>query len=101
MKVAIVLLGILAVCSAQNYYDNVVENLDDYEIDITDVDFENLEEEIFDPSSRLFVISWKVRHELRKLQKEMPCGFPEYGIPPLAPIRKSDIVLSLKKGFLE
>lgn len=108
--VALVLFGLLAVCSAFPYEseeiaDDVAEqkpfNLEDYEIDITDVDFDNLEEEIFDPSSRLFVISWKVRHELRKLQKQMPCGFPQYGIPPLAPLRKEDIVFALHKAFIE
>lgn len=105
--IALILLGLLVVASATKLErviptdNDTKENVEDYEIDITDVDFENLEEEIFDPSSRLFVISWKVRHELRKLQKQMPCGFPEYGIPPLAPLRKEDIIVALHKSFVE
>lgn len=116
MKViALILLGLLAVGAALISENDVLYesegmaddaehkpfNLEDYEIDITDLDFDDLEKEIFDPSSRLFVLSWKVRHELRKLQKEMPCGFPQYGIPPLAPLRKEDIVVALHKGFVE
>lgn len=109
--VALIVLGLLAVGSAGRFENDFFAesedaekkpfNLDDYEIDIRDEDFENLEEEIFDPSSRMFALSWKVRHEIRKLQKEMPCGFPEYGIPPLAPLRKEDIILALHKGFVE
>lgn len=48
-----------------------------------------------------FVVSWQVRRMIRKLQKQMPCGWPELGIPPLAPIRVTDADLNLKRGIFE
>lgn len=38
---------------------------------------------------------------IRKLQKQMPCGWPELGIPSLAPIRVTEADLNLKRGIFE
>ncbi|EDW57553.1 uncharacterized protein [Drosophila virilis] len=48
-----------------------------------------------------FVVSWQVRRMIRKLQKQMPCGWPDLGIPPLAPIRVNEADLNLKRGIFE
>ncbi|XP_073821849.1 uncharacterized protein [Musca autumnalis] len=48
-----------------------------------------------------FVLSWQVRRMIRKVQKQMPCGWPQYGIPPLAPLKVREAEISLKKGILE
>ncbi|XP_014099407.2 uncharacterized protein [Bactrocera oleae] len=48
-----------------------------------------------------FILSWQARRMIRKLQKEMPCGFPEYGIPPLAPLKKSEVDVHFESGMLE
>lgn len=47
------------------------------------------------------MVSWQVRRMIRKLQKQMPCGWPDLGIPPLAPIRVSEADLNLKRGIFE
>lgn len=54
-----------------------------------------------DPSSRLWFAGWQARKELRKIQKQMPCGFPSYGIPPLAPYTKEDLALNLKESIMD
>ncbi|KAI8121097.1 uncharacterized protein LOC111689836 [Lucilia cuprina] len=48
-----------------------------------------------------FILSWQVRRFIRKMQKQMPCGWPQYGIPPLAPLKVREAEVSLKKGILE
>lgn len=54
-----------------------------------------------DPNSRLWVAGWQARRELRKIQKQMPCGFPSYGIPPMAPYTNEELVVHLKKVFID
>ncbi|XP_075150491.1 uncharacterized protein LOC142224593 [Haematobia irritans] len=48
-----------------------------------------------------FILSWQIRRMIRKVQKQMPCGWPQYGIPPLAPLKLREAEISLKKGILE
>ncbi|XP_011181194.2 uncharacterized protein LOC105211471 [Zeugodacus cucurbitae] len=48
-----------------------------------------------------FILSWQARRMIRRLQKEMPCGFPQYGIPPLAPLKKSEVDVHLERGIVE
>ncbi|XP_013102615.1 uncharacterized protein LOC106083878 [Stomoxys calcitrans] len=48
-----------------------------------------------------FILSWQIRRFIRKLQKQMPCGWPQYGIPPLAPLKVREAEFTLKKGILE
>ncbi|XP_054745188.1 uncharacterized protein LOC129249409 [Anastrepha obliqua] len=48
-----------------------------------------------------FIVSWQARRAIRKLQKQMPCGFPSYGIPPLAPLKKREASVHLKYDMLE
>lgn len=38
---------------------------------------------------------------IRKLQKQMPCGWPSLGIPPLAPVRVNEANLNLKRGIVD
>uniref|UniRef100_A0A1L8EG06 Putative juvenile hormone binding protein in insects n=1 Tax=Haematobia irritans TaxID=7368 RepID=A0A1L8EG06_HAEIR len=47
-----------------------------------------------------FILSWQVRRFIRKFQKQMPCGFPQYGIPPLAPLKLREGEVSLDLGAL-
>lgn len=47
------------------------------------------------------IAGWQARKELRKIQRQMSCGFPSYGIPPLAPYTKEELVLNLKKSFVD
>ncbi|XP_061389268.1 uncharacterized protein LOC133324441 [Musca vetustissima] len=48
-----------------------------------------------------FIVSWQVRRMIRKIQKQMPCGWPQYGIPPLAPLKVREAEIELKKGIFE
>ncbi|XP_036344450.1 uncharacterized protein LOC118753847 [Rhagoletis pomonella] len=48
-----------------------------------------------------FIISWQIRRAIRRLQKQMPCGFPQYGIPPLAPLKKSEVSVHYEHGILD
>lgn len=48
-----------------------------------------------------FILSWQARRMIRRLQMEMPCGFPQYGIPPLAPLKKSEVDVRLERGMVE
>ncbi|XP_034472486.1 uncharacterized protein LOC117780169 [Drosophila innubila] len=48
-----------------------------------------------------FIVSWQVRRMIRKLQKQMVCGWPDLGIPPLAPLRINEANLNLKRGIFE
>lgn len=48
-----------------------------------------------------FIVSWQARRFIRKLQKNMECGWPQYGIPVLAPLRINEIDLDFKKGIFE
>lgn len=54
-----------------------------------------------DVESRSLIAGWQARRELRKIQKQMPCGFPSYGIPPLAPYTNEEIILKLKRSVLD
>ncbi|KAL9874791.1 uncharacterized protein ACN427_013169 [Glossina fuscipes fuscipes] len=47
-----------------------------------------------------FILSWQIRRLLRKLALQMPCGWPEYGIPPLAPLKLREGELHFEKGPL-
>ncbi|XP_050320381.1 uncharacterized protein LOC126753187 [Bactrocera neohumeralis] len=48
-----------------------------------------------------FILSWQVRRMIRRFQKQMPCGFPKYGIPPLAPLKKSEVDVHFESGIVE
>ncbi|KAM7352102.1 uncharacterized protein ACRADG_004740 [Cochliomyia hominivorax] len=48
-----------------------------------------------------FILSWQARRFIRKMQKQMPCGWPQYGIPPLAPLKIREGEIAFKKGILE
>uniref|UniRef100_A0A1A9WU06 Uncharacterized protein n=1 Tax=Glossina brevipalpis TaxID=37001 RepID=A0A1A9WU06_9MUSC len=47
-----------------------------------------------------FILSWQIRRFLRKMALEMPCGWPEYGIPPLAPLKLREGELHFETGPL-
>jgi len=46
-------------------------------------------------------VSWQARRFIRKVQKQMECGWPQYGIPVLAPLRINEIDLDFEKGIFE
>lgn len=48
-----------------------------------------------------FILSWQIRRFLRKMALQMPCGWPEYGIPPLAPLKLREGEVHFEKGPLK
>ncbi|CAD6997373.1 uncharacterized protein LOC105665409 [Ceratitis capitata] len=68
----------------------------DSEIEVINGDEERIQE--IAPS---FILSWQLRRFIRKFQKQMPCGFPQYGIPPLAPLKKSEASVHFESGIFE
>lgn len=45
-------------------------------------------------------ISDQIRDQIEAAKEQMPCGFPAWGIPPLAPLTTSHQELKLNKGLL-
>lgn len=46
-------------------------------------------------------MSWQARRFIRKFQAQMECGWPQYNIPVLAPLRINEFDLDFKKGIFE
>ncbi|KAL5281733.1 hypothetical protein ACFFRR_005214 [Megaselia abdita] len=105
------LFCVASAVAGQNNVEDIGDQREQYLIDIENF---NAEEDLFeyilpqideendiDASSRLWFAGWQARKELRKIQKQMPCGFPTYGIPPLAPFTKEEIIFVLKKYFID
>jgi len=78
--------------------------IDEYVLDLMEGDGEM--EYALDPEdgnvevSPQFIISWQVRRFIRKLQKQMPCGWEQYGIPPLAPLKVTEATFDLEKSIV-
>ncbi|XP_055904599.1 uncharacterized protein LOC129940318 [Eupeodes corollae] len=64
----------------------------------SDEESEELSPEI--PSYKGLIISSIVKKSLKHMIKQMPCGWPEAGIPPLAPYRKEELTLQAQKSFV-
>lgn len=100
----LLVLGFVALAAAGSMRP-MSDKIDNYVIDLIDNDGEievviDNEEGTMAPAPQ-FILSWQVRRMIRKLQKQMPCGWPELGIPPLAPLRITEAEFSLKRGILE
>ncbi|EDW03225.1 uncharacterized protein LOC6562119 [Drosophila grimshawi] len=104
MRFLLVLASLVAICAAGTLPKQQRHPLEQRLIEFADA---NGDVELFaEPEESVevapsFIVSWQVRRMIRKLQKQMPCGFPEMGIPPLAPLRITDANLDLKRGIFE
>ncbi|TDG46226.1 hypothetical protein AWZ03_007302 [Drosophila navojoa] len=105
MRFLIVLAGLVAICAAGTLPKEQFQHpLEQRLLQLADP---NGDIELFaEPETGVevaphFVISWQVRRMIRKLQKQMPCGWPELGIPPLAPVRVTEANLDLKRGIVD
>lgn len=62
-----------------------------------------LEEQDEDPEISQFglILNSQVKKAIRDIVQHMPCGWPEYGIPPLAPYTNGDLKLDLKRSPID
>ena len=101
----LLVLGFVALAAAGSMRP-MSDSVDEYILDLIDNNGElevvvsNEDGGIMQPAPQ-FILSWQVRRMIRKMQKQMPCGWPQYGIPPLAPLRVTEAEFSLKRGILE
>ncbi|EDV31989.1 uncharacterized protein Dana_GF14265 [Drosophila ananassae] len=99
MRFLVVLACLVAVCSAGTLPNSVEQRL----LELAD---QNGDIDLFAPEEGVevapqFIVSWQARRFIRKLQKNMECGWPQYGIPVLAPLRINELDLDFKKGIFE
>ncbi|XP_017132242.1 uncharacterized protein LOC108149302 [Drosophila elegans] len=100
MRFLVVLACLVAVCAAGTLPNQVEQRLRELADQNGDIDlFEEPQEGV--EVAPQFILSWQARRFIRKLQKQMECGWPQYGIPVLAPLRVNEFNLDFKKGIFE
>ncbi|XP_016989621.1 uncharacterized protein LOC108051870 [Drosophila rhopaloa] len=100
MRFLVVLACLVAVCAAGTLPNKVEQRLMELADQNGDIDlFEEPQEGV--EVAPQFIVSWQARRFIRKLQKQMECGWPQYGIPALAPLRINEFDLDFKKGIFE
>ncbi|XP_037712083.1 uncharacterized protein LOC119548691 [Drosophila subpulchrella] len=100
MRFLVVLACLVAVCAASTLPNKVQQRLLEMADQNGDIDL-FVEPEVGVEVAPQFIVSWQARRFIRKLQKQMECGWPQYGIPVLAPLRINEIDLDFKKGIFE
>ncbi|SPP82527.1 uncharacterized protein LOC117584692 [Drosophila guanche] len=53
------------------------------------------------PDTQGLILNGSAKKVLNALLEQMPCGWPEYGIPPLAPYTNADLKIHLAESFVE
>jgi len=90
MKFLLVLLAIVATVAA---YD--VEGMNEQ-------DWKNFfEDESVTPEEQGLILNSQAKKAVRNVMETMPCGWPEYGIPPLAPYTNPDLEVHLAKSVVD
>ncbi|KAL7740394.1 hypothetical protein ACLKA6_013191 [Drosophila palustris] len=106
MRFLIVLASFVAICAAGTLSNHQRHPIEQRLLQFAD---QNGDIEIFAEPEQgegvevapQFIVSWQLRRMIRKLQKQMACGWPGLGIPPLAPLRINEANLNLKRGIFE
>ncbi|XP_037960306.1 uncharacterized protein LOC119689533 [Teleopsis dalmanni] len=89
-KFIIVLLAVLAFVAASDV-DSFTEN-----------DWKNfLEDRSISASDRGLILNGQAKKAVNNLLEQLPCGFPEYGIPPLAPYTNPDLEIHLARSVVD
>ncbi|ALC39605.1 CG7953 [Drosophila busckii] len=105
MRFLIVLAAVVAVCAAGTLTNlhpkQLQEQLMQYADENGDIELFNESDDVPVEAAPQFIVSWQIRRQIRKLQKQMPCGWPNAGIPPLAPLRVNEADLDFKRGIFE
>nr|CAL26563.1 CG7953 [Drosophila melanogaster] len=100
MRFLVVLACLVAVCAAGTLPNVVEQRLLELADQNGDIDLVAEPQEGVEVAPQ-FIVSWQARRFIRKLQKQMECGWPQYGIPVLAPLRINEFDLDYKKGIFE
>eukprot|EP00099_Drosophila_melanogaster_P011596 NP_001285913.1 uncharacterized protein Dmel_CG7953, isoform B [Drosophila melanogaster] len=100
MRFLVVLACLVAVCAAGTLPNEVEQRLLELADQNGDIDLVAEPQEGVEVAPQ-FIVSWQARRFIRKLQKQMECGWPQYGIPVLAPLRINEFDLDYKKGIFE
>ncbi|XP_020810704.1 uncharacterized protein LOC110186010 [Drosophila serrata] len=101
MRFLLVLACLVAACAAGTLPNRVEQRLMELADQNGDIDLFVEPEEGAVEVAPQFIVSWQARRFIRKLQKQMECGWPQYGIPVLAPLRINEFDLDFKKGIFE
>ncbi|EDV58621.1 uncharacterized protein LOC6540738 [Drosophila erecta] len=100
MRFLVVLACLVAVCAAGTLPNKVEQRLLELADQNGDIDLFAEPQDVVEVAPQ-FVVSWQARRFIRKLQKQMECGWPQYGIPVLAPLRVNEFDLDFKKGIFQ
>ncbi|XP_001356233.1 uncharacterized protein [Drosophila pseudoobscura] len=100
MRFLVVLACLVAVCAAGTLPNRVEQRLLELADQNGDIDLFAEPEQGVEVAPQ-FILSWQARRFIRKLQKQMECGWPQYGIPVLAPLRVNEFDLDFKRGIFE
>ncbi|SPP82526.1 uncharacterized protein LOC117584691 [Drosophila guanche] len=100
MRFLVVLACLVAVCAAGTLPNRVEQRLLELADHNGDIDLFSEPEEGVEVAPQ-FIVSWQARRYIRKLQKQMECGWPSLGIPVLAPLRVNEFDLDFKRGIFE
>lgn len=53
------------------------------------------------PETRGLILNSQAKKAVKNIIKQLPCGWPELGIPPLAPYTNEDLQVHLAKSVVE
>ena len=53
------------------------------------------------PETRGLILNSQAKKAVRNMVAQMPCGWPELGIPPLAPYTNENLEIHLAKSAVE
>ncbi|XP_073821848.1 uncharacterized protein [Musca autumnalis] len=90
MKFFVVFVALLACVAA---YEVELLTEDQWEKFITD--------ETIDPETKGLILNSSAKKAVKSFVNQMPCGWPELGIPPLAPYTNPDLEVHLAKSFVD
>uniref|UniRef100_A0A1I8MRI5 Hemolymph juvenile hormone binding protein (JHBP) n=1 Tax=Musca domestica TaxID=7370 RepID=A0A1I8MRI5_MUSDO len=74
-----------------------------YEVELlTEEQWDNfMNDQTIDAETRGLILNSQAKKAVRNFVNQMPCGWPEYGIPPLAPYTNPDLEVHLAKSFVD
>jgi len=53
------------------------------------------------PDEYGLILNSQAKKAVKNLMEQLPCGFPEYGVPPLAPYTNAEISVHLAQSVVE
>ncbi|XP_013102616.1 uncharacterized protein LOC106083879 [Stomoxys calcitrans] len=74
-----------------------------YEVELLTEDEWNqfIKDETMDPETKGWILNSQAKKAVKNIVKQMPCGWPDLGIPPLAPYTNPDLEIHLAKAAVD